>query len=193
MRDCVHASGGRQHWRQTHREFRIANGSLRYQVGEIKSELAAILERDQRRPANLTARAGCGGDSDQGATAALIFGMPPKMAAYCSKGPLWLESRATPFARSIGEPPPMAIRPSQPLDRIMSRADRTAASVGFVGVSVKTGTSCPSGREFLEAVDKTNARDAGIGHDQRSLDVEFAQIVPQPSQGTEVEPDGGQV
>jgi hypothetical protein len=51
----------------------------------------------------------------------------------------------------------------------------------------------PSWQKFLEAVNKTNARDAGISHDQRGLDAKFAQIVLQPSQGAEVEPNGGQV
>ncbi|XQU67618.1 hypothetical protein OJJOAM_000349 [Cupriavidus sp. H18C1] len=49
-----------------------------------------------------------------------------------------------PLARSIEEPPPTAIRPSQPSLRYCAAAWRTIASVGLEGVSSNTATGSPS-------------------------------------------------
>jgi hypothetical protein len=49
-------------------------------------------------------------------------------------GPGCVASRATPFARSIEDPPPIATIPSQPAARKASVASSTAASVGLGGL-----------------------------------------------------------
>ena len=57
------------------------------------------------------------GTATSGATAAVIFGMPPRIAAYRSSGPSWVAISATPLARSMEEPPPTATSPSQSASR----------------------------------------------------------------------------
>ena len=49
----------------------------------------------------------------------------------CANG---VAAMATPLAQSSDEPPPTAIRPSQPCSLNIAAASRTAASVGFDGV-----------------------------------------------------------
>ena len=73
-----------------------------------------------------------------GATALEIFGMPPRIAAYCASGPGCVAKSAMPLARSIDEPPPTATMPSQPFFLKTSTPCASAASVGLGGVSANT-------------------------------------------------------
>ena len=77
------------------------------------------------------------GTAITGATAAVIFGIPPRMAAYCSSDPECVAINAMPLARSIDEPPPTAMMPSQLPALKAFTATSSASSVGFDGVSLK--------------------------------------------------------
>ena len=70
-----------------------------------------------------------------GATAGVIRSAPPTVAAYCSSEPACVAIKAAAFARSRGEPPPMAMIPSQRSRSNWSAAAATASSVGFSGVA----------------------------------------------------------
>ena len=85
-----------------------------------------------------------------GATALVILPAPPSTNEYgCSDVPGCVAIRPTALARSIGEPPPIAMMPSQPSDLYSFSASRIAASVGFSGVSSYSVIGMLPGRRSL--------------------------------------------
>ena len=66
-----------------------------------------------------------------GSTASVMRGEPPSMVAYCVSGPACVAAMAMPLAQSMAEPPPTAMRLSQPWLRATSTPASTEASVGF--------------------------------------------------------------
>jgi hypothetical protein len=65
MGDRVHSGRRRQGRGQPEREIRIADGALRDEMGGDKSELSAVLQGDQGRPADLAACPGRGWNGDE--------------------------------------------------------------------------------------------------------------------------------
>ena len=57
------------------------------------------------------------GTAISGAACGPMLPAPPRMVAYAVSGPSWVAAIATPLARSMLEPPPIAISPSQPWAR----------------------------------------------------------------------------
>ena len=57
------------------------------------------------------------GIATSGATFGVIRATPPSTIAYCDSGSGWVASSPTALARSIADPPPSAISPSQSSSR----------------------------------------------------------------------------
>ena len=104
-----------------------------------EAEFSPVLERDERRAAHLASCPAVVGT-------AMIGGHSRSDPVRARRGSPLLRKRrpmrarsATAFARSIGDPPPIATMESQPRSRNIATPSSAAASVGFSGVRSKTG------------------------------------------------------
>ena len=128
-----------------------------------------------------------------GATRELMRAAPPSTAAYRASSPGWVAIRPTALARSIADPPPRPIRPSQPALTKSSVAARAARSVGLAGRVIEQGRRDRARQPVPDAVQETRGGDALVRHQQRPADAQAPELLAQPADGTEVEMDGGEI
>src|SRR4051812_13514325 len=138
MRDRIHARGSGQCSGQRHGQVGIADRRLGHQMRRQHAQLAAVVQDQDGTSTTSPPVPAVVGIAMTGATFAVMRATPPSIAAYCCSDPSCVAIRATPLARSMDEPPPNAMIPSQSARRYAATPFKTAASFGLGGVSSKT-------------------------------------------------------